>query len=84
MTVDSGFVEQNDVQIIEDLLMSPYVYMMMNNWQVEGSEQFIYPYLIPCTVQNKEVKEYLKKYVRIFQYTIELKQVPYRNFILPF
>ena len=84
VTVDSGFVEQNDVQIIEDLLMSPYVYMMMNNWQVEGSEQFIYPYLIPCTVQNKEVKEYLKKYVRIFQYTIELKQVPYRNFILPF
>lgn len=84
VTVDSGFVEQNDVQIIEDLLMSPNVYMMMDNWQPENGQQFIYPYLIPCIVENKEVKEYLKKYVRIFQYTIELKQVPYRDFILPF
>jgi hypothetical protein len=84
VTVDSGFVQQNDVQIIEQLLMSPYVYMMMNNWLPEGNESFIYPYLIPCTVQNKDVREYIQKYVRIFQYTIELKQVPYRDYILPF
>jgi hypothetical protein len=84
VTVDSGFVQQNDAGIIEELLMSPYVYMMMNNWLPEGNEPFIYPYLIPCTVENKEVKQYIQKYVRIFQYTIELKQVPYREFILPF
>ena len=84
VTVDSGFVQQNDVQVIEDLLMSPYVYMMMNNWLPEGNEPYIYPYLIPCTVENKDVKEYIQKYVRIFQYTIQLKQVPYREFILPF
>ena len=84
VTVDSGFVQQNDVQVIEDLLMSPYVYMIMDNWLPASNQDFIYPYLIPCTVENKEVKEYIQKYVRIFQYTIELKQVPYRNFILPF
>lgn len=84
VTVDSGFVQQNDTVVIEELLMSPYVYMMMNNWLPEGNESLIYPYLIPCTVENKEVKEYIQKYVRIFQYTIELKQVPYRQFILPF
>ena len=84
VTVDSGFVQQNDAGIIEELLMSPYVYMMMNNWLPEGNEPFIYPYLIPCTVENKEVKQYIQKYVRIFQYTIELKQVPYRQFYLPF
>jgi hypothetical protein len=58
--------------------------MMMNNWLPEGNEPFIYPYLIHCTVENKEVKQFIKKYVRIFQYTIELKQVPYRQFYLPF
>jgi hypothetical protein len=84
VTVDSGFVQQNDTVIIEELLMSPYVYMMMNNWLPEGNEPYIYPYLIPCTVENKDVKEYIQKYVRIFQYTIQLKQVPYRQFYLPF
>ena len=84
VTVDSGFVLQNDSIVIEELLMSPNVYMMMNNWLPEGNEPYIYPYLIPCTVENKEVKQYIQKYVRIFQYTIELKQVPYRQFILPF
>jgi len=84
VTVDSGFVQQNDVDIIEGLLMSPSVYMIMDNWLPETNQSQIYPYLIPCTVENKEVKEYIQKYVRIFQYTIELKQVPYRQFILPF
>jgi hypothetical protein len=84
VTVDSNFVVQNDVKVIEDLLMSPYVYQIEDNWLPSSNEDFIYPYLIPCTVQNKEVKEYLSKYERIFQYTIELKQSPYRDFILPF
>jgi hypothetical protein len=84
VTVDSNFVIQNDVQVIEDLLMSPYVYQIEDNWLPSSNQDFIYPYLIPCTVQNKEVKEYLNKYERIFQYTIELKQSPYRDFILPF
>lgn len=83
VTVDSNFVQQNDVDIIEELLMSPYVYMIMDNWVPEGDQQKNYPYLIPCVVQNKSVQEYIQKYVRIFQYTIELKQTPYRRFELP-
>ena len=84
VTVDSNFVVQNDVDVIEQLLMSPYVYQIEDNWLPSSNQDFIYPYLIPCTVENKEVKEYLNKYERIFQYTIELRQSPYRDFILPF
>ena len=84
VTVDSNFVIQNDVQVIEDLLMSPYVYQIEDNWLPSSNQDVIYPYLIPCTVENKEVKEYINKYERIFQYTIELRQSPYRDFILPF
>jgi len=84
LTVDSNFVIQNDVDVIEQLLMSPYVYQIEDNWLPSTNQDFIYPYLIPCTVQNKEVKRYENKYERIFQYTIELKQTPYREFILPF
>lgn len=84
VTVDSNFVAQNDVDIIEQLLMSPYVYMIMDNWLPSSNQEEIYPYLIPCMVQNKTVKEYLSKYERIFQYTIELTQTPYRPYKLPF
>lgn len=84
VTVDSNFVIQNDVQIIEELLMSPYVYQIMDNYTPVTPQTQIFPYLIPCTVQNKEVKQYINKYERIFQYTIELKQVPYRDYFIPF
>ena len=83
MTVQSGFVLQNDAVIIEELLMSPYVYMIEDNWLPSSTQDFIYPYLIPCVVQNKEVKKFQQKYQRIFQYTIELKQTPYRAYELP-
>jgi hypothetical protein len=84
VTVDSNYVAQNDVDIIEQLLMSPYVYMIMDDWLPASNQEEIYPYLIPCMVQNKTVKEYLSKYERIFQYTIELTQTPYRSYKLPF
>jgi hypothetical protein len=83
MTVQSGFVLQNDAVIIEELLMSPYVYMIEDNWLPSSTQDFIYPYLIPCVVQNKDVKKFQQKYQRIFQYTIELKQAPYRQYDLP-
>ena len=82
--VDSGYVLQNDRDVIEDLLMSPYLYMIQDDWIPSSNQSQIYPYLIPCTIQNKSVKQYEEKYQRIFQYTIELKQTPYRRFNLPF
>ena len=83
LTVDSNYVQQNDSIIIEELLMSPYVYIIEDNWLPSTNQEYIYPYLRPCTVQNKEVKVLEQKYQRLFQYTIELKQVPYREFELP-
>jgi len=83
LTVDSNFVTQNDRSVIEELLMSPYVYIIENNWLPSSNEDFIYPYLVPCTVQNRDIKVFEQKYERIFQYTIELKLTPYREFDLP-
>ena len=84
VTVDSQFLNQNDADVVEDLLLSPYVYMIMDNWLPGTNQNAIYPYLIPCTVQNKDVQVFVQKYQRIFQYTIELKQVPYRDYYMPF
>jgi hypothetical protein len=81
---DSGFVNQNDRQIIEDLLMSPYLYMIMNNYTPQQGQTEIFPFLIPCVVQDKEVKVFQQKYQRIYQYTLEVKQTPYRQYFTPF
>lgn len=84
VTVDSNFVAQNDVEVIEQLLMSPYVYIIEDNWLPAENQDYIYPYLLPVQVTNKEVQEYISRYQRIFQYTIELQLTPYRPFYLPF
>jgi hypothetical protein len=83
-TFDSGFVYQNDRDIIEQLLMSPYLYMIMDNYIPNQNQTQIFPYLIPCVVMNKDVKVFQQKYQRIFQYTLELKQTPYRRYDLPY
>lgn len=83
-TFDSGFVYENDRDIIEQMLMSPYLYMMMDNYYPERDQTQIFPYLIPCIVMNKDVKVFQQKYERIFQYTLEVKQTPYRRYDLPY
>ena len=80
---DSGYVAQTDVDVIEQLIMSPYVYQIEDTWLPSDNLQSIYPYLIPVTIQNKEVKQYQSKYERLYQYSITMKQTPYRPYYLP-
>jgi hypothetical protein len=84
MTVASNFVKQNDVDIIEELILSPTVYVIEDDWTPENNQPLIYPYLIPVQVLNKEVKKYQQKYDRVFQYELELKLTPYRQYNLPY
>ena len=83
-TFDSGFVFENDRDIIEQMLMSPTLYMMMDNYYPEKDQTQIFPYLIPCIVMNKDVEVFQQKYQSIYQYTLEVKQTPYRRYDLPY
>jgi len=83
-TFDSGFVYENDRDIIEQMLMSPYLYMIEDNYAPQTNQTQIFPYLIPCIVLNKSVEVFQQKYQRIFQYTLEVKQTPYRRYDLPY
>jgi hypothetical protein len=84
MSIMSDFVRQNDVEVIEQLITSPYVYLIEDNWTPEDNQPLIYPYLTPVQVLNKEVKKFQEKYERVFQYTLDLKLTPYRQFNLPY
>ena len=89
-TFDTGFLNQNDREIVEDLLLSPYLYMIMDNYTPQQNEcggftqTQIFPFLIPCVIQDREVKVFEQKYQRLFQYTLEVKQTPYRPYDLPY
>ena len=89
-TFDTGYLNQNDREIVEDLLLSPYLYMIMDNYTPlqnqcgDFTQTQIFPYLIPCVVLDKEVKVFEQKYQRLFQYTLEVKQTPYRPYDLPY
>jgi hypothetical protein len=63
--------------------MSPYVYMIENNWLPSSNEDLIYPYLVPVLIENKDVKVFEQKYQRIFQYTMEMRLTPYRQYEFP-
>jgi hypothetical protein len=84
MSVASNFVRQNDVDIIEELIMSPTIYIIKDDWTPQNNQPLIYPYLIPIQVLNKEVKKYQEKYDRVFQYQLEIKLTPYRQYNLPY
>lgn len=80
---DSGYVYENDRDIIEQLLLSPYVYMIMDNWIPQSPQPQTYPYLIPIVVRDSDVQVYQSKYQRLYQYTLECIQVPYRKYEMP-
>lgn len=80
----SGFVYENDRDVIEQMLLSPNLYMIMDNYYPNNNQSQIYPYLIPCVILDKDVKVFQQKYERIYQYTLEVKQTPYRYYDLPY
>ena len=82
-TFDSAYVYENDRDIIEQLLLSPYVYMIMDNFTPQAGQPQTYPYLIPILVQDSDVLVYQSKYQRLYQYTLKVKQVPYRKYEMP-
>ena len=64
--------------------------MIMDNYTPQQNEcggftqTQIFPFLIPCVIQDREVKVFEQKYQRLFQYTLEVKQTPYRPYDLPY
>lgn len=82
----SWFMNENDVDIIEELFMSPEVYMIEGVTEKVGTcihdiedcqsclqEIRQYQHLIPVVIENKQLTKYKKQYQKVFQYTFNLK-----------
>jgi hypothetical protein len=71
-------MDENDVVIVEELFMSPEVYIITGTTippeQCAGclDEVRLYQYLIPVVIEDKDFVVYEKQYQKIYQYEFTL------------
>lgn len=71
----SNFVNENDVPIIQDLFMSPYV------WRIQDFG--VGNYLVPIQITSNSVEEYKSRYNKLYQYDMTFEYNPIRQFNNP-
>ena len=71
----STFVDENDVPIIQDLFMSPYV------WRIQPFKSSTY--LVPIQITSNSVEEYKSRYNKLYQYDMTFEYNPIRQFNNP-
>ena len=71
----SNFVSENDVPIIQDLFMSPYV------WRIQDLEDR--KYLVPIQITSTSMEEYKSRYNKLYQYDMTFTYNPIRQFNNP-
>lgn len=91
---NSWFMTDNDVAIVEELFLSPEVYMIKgitatvdpcDKPDIDDCESCLqeirqYQHLIPVVIENRELTKYQKQYQKIFQYTFDLKYSDIKRF----
>lgn len=71
----SDWVDENDVPIIEDMFQSSHIYLIKDNYEALGTDEY-YQYLIPVLVTDVSFEEYKQKYQKIYQYTFNFEYNP--------
>ena len=76
MVVNTWFLTDNDKQIVEDLFMSPEVYIIKDHdWTGKGEKTYN-PYLLPVVLNMDTLQEYKNIYNKQVQYEFVLEYTP--------
>lgn len=82
----SWYMTQNDVTIVEELFMSPEVYIItgttITDYQCQSclNEIRLYQHLIPVVINDKTFEVYKKQYQKLFQYEFTLSYGSVKRF----
>lgn len=86
----SWFMDENDVDIVEELFFSPEVYIIEGTTtkvdcvpdinDCGSTDVRLYEHLIPVTIQEKSIQRYQKQYQKIFQYTFTLNYASQKRY----
>jgi len=80
MNVSTWYLEDNDKQIVEDLFMSPEVYIIKDHDWTGKSEKTYNPYLLPVVVNTNSIQEFKNRYTKLAQYNFTLEYTPINEY----
>lgn len=80
MNVSTWYLKDNDKQIVDDIFMSPEVYMIMDHSFVGKQEKTYNPYLLPVTINTNSIEEFKNQYNKIYQYRFSLEYTPINKY----
>ena len=80
MSVSSWFLTDNDKQIVEDLFMSPEIYIIKDHDWTGKAEKTYNPYLLPVVLNTGSITEYKNRYNKMVQYTFDLEYTPINEY----
>ena len=80
MNVSTWYLEDNDKQIIEDLFMSPEVYIIKNHDWTGKTEKTYNPYLLPVVINTNSIQEFKNRYTKLAQYNFTLEYTPINEY----
>jgi len=83
---ETWYMSQNDVEIMEEIFMSPEVYIIDGTVIKELScvsclnEVRLYQHLIPVVIKDKSFKVWNKQYEKLFQYKLTLQYAGFKRY----
>ena len=80
MNVSTWYLEENDKVILEDLFMSPEVYIIMDHNWMGKTEKSYNPYLLPVLVRTDSIQEFKNQYTKLAQYNFTLEYTPINKY----
>lgn len=80
MNVSSWYLSDNDKQIVEDLFMSPEVYIIKEHDWTDKGEKTYNPYLLPVNLTTNSITEYKNQYNKTVQYNFNLEYTPINEY----
>jgi len=76
MVVNTWYLKDNDKQILEDLFMSPEVYIIKDHDWTGKAPQTYNPYLLPVILNMESLQEFKNIYNKTIQYEFVLEYTP--------
>ncbi len=80
MVVNTWLLKDNDKQIVEDLFMSPEVYIILEHDWTGKTEKTYNPYLLPVVLNMDTLQEYKNIYNKQVQYEFVLEYTPINKY----
>ena len=80
MSVNTWFLDDNEKNILQDLFMSPEVYIIKDHDWTDKAPKTYNPYLLPVTVKTDSITEYKNRYNKQAQYEFILQYTPINQY----